>query len=274
MKQLLFPALALLFLISMTQAIGQNTPVVNYRVLKTNGFQVKNQTRKQTLYRDSEFSSSDILNFPTKDTKLAVVQIGSFGETFEMVPLADNLKRYKLNPSNSLLASRPGKLATYVNFIAFLRDRKMLILDGKSLIEVVGTKFPMDEDHFFYIQYDWTGDKNEPVNKRLPIEGNSFVISKNELLKVDGQSITADQASNYRLFYYNAKTEESLFLQKFDLVFPDDQQLIQEVRTIIEGSSNTDMDALINGVAKYLNTHYGEPSIWDLQRWLRKHFGK
>ena len=238
-----------------------------FTVVKIEG-RVTNTRTGKVLKEKDQFLSSDSLIFDSENIVLVVVN--KRAETYDLIPKKDLVSHYT-GLSKERVGTRPGKFLNYLSLTRFLKGRRYLILGGRSEIQVGEKEFPMNEDHFFYIQYDWVGD-TLPVNKKLDFRGDTLIIDKAEFLKVSGQPIPFKDAKNFKLFYYDLEKTESLFINKMDLIFVDEGALKSEIQTIIESMEEKGCSKLFKGIDNYI-IRYGEPKISELKKWLLHHFG-
>lgn len=232
--------------------------------------QITNQTQGQDLAFYDRFSSSNELTFRSSKDYVIVVDERTF-ETFKLVPKDSNLKGHQTLVSDMRPNIRPGNILTYIALTRFLQDRRYVILDGQTKIQVGKQEFPMDDSHFFFIQYKWAGDK-EPVNKKLPFQKDTLMIIQEELFKIDGNPIKKEDASDFKLYYYDLEKTESLFINHVILVFPDEEKLKKEVQLLIDLIGTDDRDLLFQKIDSHIYTIYGEPNIAELRAWLWKYF--
>jgi hypothetical protein len=111
---------------------------------------------------------------------------------------------------------------------AYFQQNSFLVL-AENRIVMDAEVFPQDEQSFFFIQYQWSRD-DEPVNKKLPFDGNEVIIRRDELLTVDGAPIAHGEASGFLLFYMDEGEVEGITAMNF--YFPDQQELEEELRLI------------------------------------------
>ena len=240
-----------------------------YIVIQIEGKVVSKKTGLPLL-PESKFLASDTLQFSDTTDKLIVITQKK-GEAFVIAP-DESLDSYEKEICEKRVGNRPGLPLNYLDIRLLLCNRRLLILEGRTEIKVGQRQFPQDNLHYFYVRYSWKGDKGGLINKKLPFIENRFILSKNELFKVDGQPIRLKDATELQLFYYKQSKQESLFICDLELVIPDEAKLKSEVRIIIEQLGVEHKD-LFDTIDSYLLEAYGEAEISDLMKWLNNAFG-
>lgn len=237
-------------------------PQEKYHVIKLKGM-ITYKSNQQQLKRKSTFLSLEDLVF-SEDAGMYV--LNEEGKVFKLIQTSHNQK-YKLQQTSLKVGTRPGKILEYIAFQQFLADRKLLILGNNLYIEVGEEAFPLDEEQFFYIQYDWNG---ESIPKKLSYQGNRIIIQKDKLFQVDGQPIDADEVANFALYYFNQTTEESLFINHFQPIFPPEDTLIQEIKLIqaISKRKKWTKKDYYQVIENYLVVVYGVPAKEHFLDWL------
>ncbi|MEZ5045246.1 MAG: hypothetical protein R2828_35455 [Saprospiraceae bacterium] len=259
-----FPLCLLILLLGYASPVAAST----YQVIKVKGHIVNKRTGEQLITK-SQFSSEDELTFLSDEDRLALID--EHKRSFIARP-KNNEKGYSLQPIRSKLGTRPGKILSYIEFVEYLNGRDFLILGGQATLEINATDLQPDETHFFYIRYRLEGEA-EPVNKKLPFQGNRVILSKQDLFTVDAQSVSPAKASNFQLFFYDSEQKKSLKINDLRLVFPDEEGLtaeIEVIRSSFKASENQE-GALKKAIENYLIEVYGVPEKGNLDRWLRKH---
>lgn len=145
--------------------------------------------------------------------------------------------------------NNPQDIRTYFN-------SEYLLLDG-AYFKVNENVFPLSDQRFFYIRYTYKGEK---INKKLDYDGNKVIFDKKELLKVDENPISAEKATDFKLFYYNRDKEISAPLHKINFVFAPKQQLKAELSALQEvlektGKNRVDMK---QEITDYIVSTYGK----------------
>lgn len=239
-----------------------------YQTVKVRGSVILSNNKKP-LQREQKFKTTEALSF--KSQKDYVVVTDHKKGTFLLIPDA-SLKKYKATPLTINIDTRPGKILSDWQLRQFLMlHDSLLLLTGRFSLELGKEAFLMDDNHFFYLQYDWKGDT---INKQLGFRGDTLVIDQQELLKVDGHPVGPHEISNaFFLRYYNALTQESIAYpdtkSPLYLVFPQEEDLRAEVRTLLK-SLEIDPSEAVPLIENYLTQLYGIPGL-ELHQWLGLH---
>lgn len=240
----------------------------DYEVISVKG-NIRNTRNQESIQAGSRIRRDDVLQFGSQADEL--VLINSEKRLYTAAPAAD-LKSYQLETLRGATQGRPGKILSYVGFQQFLKGKKWLVLGGAVELEIGGSEFPMDAQHYFYIEYFYNG---ENIPKKLVQRGNIIKIEKASLYKVDGNSIKASQTSNAKLYYYNEIDATSLLINPIELAFPNERKLKKEIGVIVNQFKGTSFDRedLMAVVTQYLISNYGSPEKEDLSDWLSMYFG-
>ena len=126
----------------------------------------------------------------------------------------------------------------------------------------------MDENHFFYVKYDYNG---EEIAKQLSFEDNFLFLRKDELFKIDGVDIPVDEKEMV-LYYRDNTNKKSYKINSFVPVFPDLEELRVEVDMLIEGLGEVSAEQKMAEVTAYLNDFYGKPQKDNLTNWMETEF--
>ena len=141
-----------------------------------------------------------------------------------------------------------------------------LILD-EVVLELGKENFPMDESHFFYLSYEFSGEK---IRKKLDYsESNQLILSKDEIFKIDGEPIAVQ---NVGMALYYREGETSTKVSEFKPVFPNLLELKDEVEIIIDEFAYNDAELKVQEITAYLTEFYGKPQKENLNQWLNKNF--
>lgn len=240
---------------------------LDYQVIAVKG-RVLRQSTQLRLETGSGFSKTDTLLFENAEVQMTV--LGAQQQILLVQPHAD-LRSYSLKEIPSVPGARSGKNLDYLGLHRFFEGRRWLILGGETTLEVGRATFPLDNTHFFYVRYEWSGSP-EPINKQLPQNGQEILFSKAELFKVDGKPIHPEDVRGLTLFYYDSESKESEQIGSFQLVFPDEEALLGEVGVIRRAFGNSDVErnACRKQIEKYLLWMYGEAEAGNLSAWIQK----
>lgn len=239
-----------------------------YQIVHVEGT-VKDKQSQKELQRESTFDDLKDLAF-SKDVDLIVMD--EEGQNFRL-KLNETDSTYALQPLPTKIGLRPGKILNYLAFQQFLEGRELVVLGDSLHLEIGKEAFPLDDHHFFYIEYQWKGDS---IPKKLAHQGNTILIEKTALFKVDGKPIDPEETSHFSFHYYNQKTQESLLINDFQLIFPDEEQLLSELQLLqkryaTNGKTKAEQYELFE---QYIIAVYGVPQKENLMDWLNSFIKK
>ncbi len=176
------------------------------------------------------------------------------------------------NPPRGQLSTRSGGINNIIDLKNHFSKGKYLLLDSTG-IEINKNLFEVSEGEFFYLRYTYD---DEEINKKLSStrdEKNDnpvIILDKNEILQVDRKPIDFKEVSNVKLYHYNSKAEESVFISDIDLVAPNTDVLKYELQIILSGFENKESKKAKEEVKSYLTTEYGNPSKSNFEDWYTK----
>jgi hypothetical protein len=237
----------------------------DFKVIKVSGT-ILLRTKGISLETGTVFSEKEDLLFRSEDATAAVInsQRGRIVLTSNNHDLASARSNYL--PSMYNISSRGVSLLNNMD----LRNNfsgKYVVLDRQGIKVDVKT-FPMDNDHFFFLRYIYKG---EEINKKLGISSDTIIIDKQSLFTVDGNPIPSADNTSIKLFY--RKGTESVFINDFDLIFPDIKQLKKEIEIILTEIKGKNFKEKIGEINSYINEFYGKVQMENLTKWLENNFG-
>lgn len=257
--KLIIPAL-LFSLIVINPVFSQE----DFKVIKVNG-SILLRSRGVSLETGTVFSEKEDLLFRSQDATAAV--INSQRGRLIITNANHDLSAAKSNslPSMYNISSR-APMAEKKEDLSSLFSGKYVILDKQSN-KIDHKKFPMDNDHFFFLRYIYKG---EEINKKLRFTGDTMIIEKSNLFTVDGNPIPSADNTLIKLFYH--KGNESVFISEFDLIFPEQEQLKKETDIILSELKGKPVSQKISEVESYINEFYGKVGRENLKIWLNSNF--
>jgi len=262
MKRLIYIILGTLFVISSLDGYSQNS----YRVIKVNGNIIYVSTGANMIQGDV-FEEDESLSFETQNSRAAVINpnIGRFILTPENY---DDLSSGKSNflPAMSNISTRGGAINNLMDLQNQFCDYMAIICEASYHINPV--QFPMNENQFFYVTFTYKGEK---INKKLKFEDTKLILSREEILKVDGNSIEEIDAPDMSLYYFTEDKGE--YISDFGLIFPDLDELESEIKIILDESKESSFNKKVNDISGYLYEFYGKPDKEDVMIYLEKAFG-
>lgn len=253
---------ALIFMFILIDATFSQT---DFRVIKVSGSIVL-KTKGISLETGTVFSDKEDLLFRSEDATAAV--INSQKGRLVLTSKNHDLSAASTNnlPSMYNISSRSSSLLT-LNDLSNHFSGKYVVLDRQS-IEINKNAFPMDKEHFFFLRYIYKG---EEINKRLAFSDDTLIIDKKSLFTVDGNPIPGPENTSIKIFY--RKGTESVFINQFDLIFPDMKQLGRETKTILDEIKDKPAKAKAGEVESYISEFYGKIYRKNLTDWLNNNFG-
>ena len=252
--------LVILFIIS-APVSGQE----NFKVIKVNGT-ILLKARGISLETGTVFSEKEDLLFRSDDATAAVInsQQGRLVLTSKNHDLSS--ARSNQMPSMYNIGSRGVALHNEFDLGDYFSGKHVVL--EKEAVEVDAMKYPMDENNFFFLRYNYKG---EEINKKLSFSGDTLFIDKSTLFTVDGMPIPSADNTSIKLFY--RRGAESIIISEFDLIFPDMKQLTKEIEIIITEMSGKPVNQKISEVDSYMTDFYGKVTRDNLTRWLEINFG-
>lgn len=230
-----------------------------YKVIRVDGHIVFQRTASD-MKKGDIFLSGTALSFKTPQSRAAVIS----GIKGRFVLSASEKGQAKMLPAANNISSRSGALLNLVDLKNhFTGD--YLVLDEIQL--EIGKEFPMSDKEFFYLSFKYNGEK---VRKKLGHNGgNLLLIEKEDIYKIDGESIPVE---SFEMTLYYRKGDTSTKVSQFKPVFPDLNELKDEIEIILEEFSEKANPVKIQEVTAYLSEFYGTPQKENLSTWLKAEF--
>lgn len=263
---MIFSLSTVLFLGAMLSTMGEKESkklagTDKYKVIRVDGRIIFQRTDSE-MKKGDIFLSGTQLSFKTPQARAAV--ISSIKGRFVISPSEKG--QTKILPAANNISSRSGALINMIDLKNhFTGD--YLVLDEIEL-EIGEENFPMDANNFFFMSFTYKGEK---INKKLKSsnDGNLLLIEKEDLYKIDGESIPVE-TMNMTLYYRQGV--QSTKISEFKPVFPDLQELKEEVQIIREEFADKANDTQIKEITAYLGEFYGKPQKENLNGWLKAEF--
>jgi hypothetical protein len=238
----------------------------NFKVIKVNG-NIVLRDKGVSLETGTVFSEKEDLLFRTDDAVAAVInpEKGRLILTSKSHDLSAASSNYL--PSMYNISSRGfGALLTTTDLQNHFSGKYVVL--GSQKVEIERRNFPMDENNFFFLRYQYKG---EEINKKLAFSTDTLIIDKSSLFTVDGKPIPSPDNTSIRLFY--RKGSESIEISRFDLIFPDTDMVWKEVSVILDGMKTKNTKEKIGEITSYMNGFYGKVNPENLVLWLKKDHG-
>lgn len=234
----------------------------SYKVIKVNGSITVKKTGKQLVQGDI-FQENTTLDF-VGDAKATVINAEK--GRFILAPKTAS-SRSNLIPAINNISSRSGAIINIIDLQNFFKGDVCVI--DRSAIKIASKEYSMSKDNFFYLEYSYKGEK---INKKMSYVGDSLVIDRAELYKVDGVEISSPDTKAVTLYYRNSKENKSYNISTFNLIFPDGDELKKEVNIILDEIKAKPNANKVDEVMSYLTEFYGKPSKDNVMDWMKKHY--
>lgn len=231
----------------------------SYKVIRVNGKIVFVKTKSAMKQGDLYVDGTDI-NFSSDQSRAAI--INKLKGRCVLSP-AKKGKAIVLPAANNI-SSRSGALINEIDIKNHFSENYLVI--NKMMVEVSGAKYVQNDKNFFYLAYDYDGEK---IRKKLPYVGNKMVLDRDEIFMIDNKPIPV-QDVEMDLFYMSDK--EGVKLASFKPVFPDLDNLKSEVMIIMNESAEKSSEEQVKEITAYLNEFYGKPQKENLANWLSSEF--
>lgn len=263
MKKILFTLFAIGIFLFQTKA-------QDYKVIHVNGTIVA-QSTKSNLTRGTAFGEKEKFQYKTHDARAVVINTKK-GQRYILKGSTSDASYHNANltPSAGNISSRAGGLNNRLDLKNHF-DGKYVIL-GELKVVINSVAFPMDNNHFFYINYLYKG---ESINKRLSYNGDTLIINKDSLLRVDGKPIRNEDITEMKLVYYsknNGKVTPSVISSSFYPVFPNQKELKEEVAIIIDAMNGQSEGEIVKAITSYITDIYGKSNTDNVQQWYQVNF--
>lgn len=237
----------------------------NFKVIKVNGNILFVKTGKQLAIGDL-FKSDEKLNFATQDSRAAVIskKNGRFvltadskvGEVSNLVPALSNVD------------TRSGALINALDLKNHFSNRYLII--NELSIKISKDIYPMSNSSFFYIQYEYEGEK---VAKKLSkFKGDVLTLSVQDIFTVDGKQLLIPEETSVTLYYKDELSKKTLNINDFILVTPNEKILMDEVKVLMEELGNKSKEQKKSEILAFLYEFYGKPQQENVTIWLKKNF--
>ncbi|MGV3632649.1 MAG: hypothetical protein ACO1O6_15690 [Bacteroidota bacterium] len=236
-----------------------------YSVIKVIGG-IKHTKSNKALYTGDKVLSNEKLTFEQNTSKAAL--ISKEKGRFMLNSSPTGIVKEGLLPAMNNVSSRAGAMLNAMDLEKHFSD-KYLVLSGYEL-EISPSAFPMDENHFFFLRYDYKG---ESISKRMTHDGSKLIINPSEVLKIDGKSINLADGTKMELVYRSSQDKTSQSLSVFEPVFADEKVLAAECRLILKELAGESPEAQKEHLLAYVSENYGKPNQQNWEMWLKQNLG-
>jgi hypothetical protein len=242
------------------------------KVIKVVGTIVVKDTQKLLITGD-EITSKMLLDCKTPEARAAVIDT----ETKNMFILTCNsqtsdnknasaaVAKTHLIPETTNISTRSGG-SLNVNDIRNYFTGNFVVLN-KAAIKINPQNYPMDSKHWFYLHYMYNG---EEINKKLKYKNDVMYFDKKKIYKVDNQIIARSDDNKVKLYYM--KDNKSALINEFNLVFPDNNSLKQEIGVFWNEINKSTFEEKVEEVISYIGEFYGKPDKDNVVSWLKENF--
>lgn len=230
-----------------------------YKVIKVDGKIIFENTR-ENMKKGDIFLSGMALSFETPQSRAAV--ISSIKGRF--VLSASQKGQTKILPAANNISSRAGALINMIDLQNHFSGNYLVL--GKSELQLGQEAFPMNDESFFYLTYT---HNDEQIRKKLSSVEDRLILDKDEIFKIDGAAIPIEDK---KMTLYYRTDGKSTKVNTFTPVFPNLDDLKEEVQIILSEYEDKENSVKIKEVTSYLNEFYGNPQKEDLAIWMKKEF--
>ena len=264
-KLLIISVVAVVALTSTLSIIGTSNSeelagTDKYKVIKVDG-KIMFEKTKADMKKGDIFLAGMALTFDTPQSRAAV--ISSLKGRF--IISASVKGQTKILPAANNISSRAGALINMIDLQNHFSGKYLVI--GSMNLQLGEEAFPMNDDNFFYLTYYHNDEK---IRKKLSSKGDYLILNKEDIFKIDGKSIPLEEKEMTIYYRQDGQTKK---VSTFTPVFPDLNDLKEEVAIILEEYTDKDNETKIKEVTAYLNEFYGSPQKENLAKWMDQEFG-
>lgn len=177
---------------------------------------------------------------------------------------ASNVKSSLLPPMSNI-SSRSGSILNLNDLKTYFSENYLIL--NQIRIPIGGIAFPMNDSSFFYFSYL---HRQESINKKLSYRNDTLLIITKELFMVDGVTINHSESTSVKLNYISEKN--NLFISSFNVLTPNNDEIIKEVKIILDQSKNKEYKDVLEDVNSYFLEFYGKTDLNNLKLWLKDNF--
>jgi hypothetical protein len=257
---------------------GAQVTAQNLSVIAVRGA-VKSKKIGKTIRTGDLLPPDDALTFRDASDMLSLVS--AEGQRLTVVYPAKRFKKSKVNfDLASLVQNAPAGLVpqepvfkTPEEAKLYFSQRPFLFLGQETRIKMPKGLFPQSRALFFYMNYDY---KNDNIDKKIEYKGDTMVLAKRALFKIDGKEVDGKFAENFSFYYYNQPKTKHTFLGKMTPYFPVDERLKEETDILVKilETKNATGTAIYQEVAGFMLSHYGTVVGSDFLEWMKVHYPK
>ena len=255
------------------------TQAQTYQVIKIRGY-IDRCNGQSQLKIDTEIHDNDMLCFTnTSNTEFAIAYLIKSNSTKRFIltsknrspGIQQNLVLEGLKASRSLVGRRKGKINSITELQTLLGGGDFLILGGKLAIELNPGTLPINDEKFFFVNYEFQGRE---FNKKLTYDGTTLFLDAVEIYQIDGVPIPLAEVEELELVYYKTDLQKSVSspVTTFKPKFPLNSEIHQELDIIFNNNKETPQEALKEDMIAYLSEVYGDAEEHNINEWLDNYF--
>lgn len=247
----------------------------DFYVVKTTGVI---QVNRQAIKPGDKISTGQKVEFLSTDAKAIVLSTKRGQLILKKDPKAPKsdleLSLASLTTTDyGKLSTRSGSVNNSLDIKKHFAKKPYLIIDSAG-VEISNKAYPLSNQKFFYLQYAYLGDT---IPKRLPYKShsthNELIFDAKAIFKIDGNPISSNECSNYKLYYYDVNKEQSQLITPtaIEFVFIDGTVLAQEVkviRDVLTKAKKSDSDIKIE-VEHFVTSEYGNVTKLNFRNWYQ-----
>ena len=238
-----------------------------FKVVHVDGNIIAKSTQK-SIARGTAFNKSERFQYKSNGARAIVINTKAGKRFILKGATSSGFANANLTPSMGNISSRAGALNNRLDLKNHFYGKYVIL--GQLEVEINSNAFPMSDSQFFYISYVYN---SEPINKKLDFKGDTLIINKDSLLKVDGKSIKNEDITEMKLMYYTkSKGKVSIITisDSFYPVFPNEKELKEELNIVLNALPEKADKA--KAVADYINEVYGKVSSDNVAAWYKKNY--
>ena len=230
------------------------------------------------MQRGDQFASNQKLKFNNSDSKAAVIS-KSKGR-FVLTQKKTNSTKSNLIPAMSNISSRGAttnlsgandsvnlssaqnetQLSNSIDLQNYFTGNLLLLDSSSSIIQV--KELPITDSSFFYVTYVHNG---ETIAKKLQHDDNRVIFERKSIFTIDGSPVEVPSHAPINLFYRDDAKNTSALISKFELILPNQNELLEELKII---QSQSDKSKFTRLARAHIKQFYGKFNYEELEFWL------
>jgi len=216
------------------------------------------------------FYDGDGLYFLTDGARLGLYH-SSQGRKFIAVPHGSEGKRFLQNLAEAgragVAITNPGVISSKDELLAYFKRGRFLLLPGTQVV-VAPTLFPQEDAGGFFLTFE-VRSLGAKGNAKLSHVGDTLQLNVEDMLKMNGKTLKADDLSGFALVHFDAK-KKFRHVCEVDFVLPELEVLNAEAQTLLglmRKLGINDADRQKAEVLGHLVDFYGQPDLDAFNRW-------